>query len=155
MKYQTKSRMFLEEVCKIKEIDGEFYQEKQRAGLKPIKIWTQAKTHKYGKTVVYDYATFYNYKTHKSMIMSYHSFIYAWYKGEVPAGYDIDHIDGDTLNNELDNLQLLTHDENIKKRGKGQNQYTKNKMYKVDKCIEKAKEQIMKTSILIEQAKQS
>ena len=124
MKYTTKSRQFLEQVCKVREIDGEFYQEKPRAGLKPIYKWRQAKTHKYGKTVVYDYVCFYSYKTHKQVLMSYHSFIYAWYKGEVPAGYDIDHIDGDTLNNELDNLQLLTHAENLKKRGVGKNQFT-------------------------------
>lgn len=56
--------------------------------------------------------------------MTYHSFLYAWYKGEVPAGYDVDHIDNDTLNNDLDNLQLLSHEENIKKRGGGKNQWT-------------------------------
>lgn len=56
--------------------------------------------------------------------MGYHSFLYAWYKGEVPAGYDVDHIDDNTLNNDLSNLQLLTHAENIKKRGGGKNQYT-------------------------------
>ena len=56
--------------------------------------------------------------------MSYHSFVYAWYKGEVPAGYAVDHIDNDPLNNSLDNLQLLTPEENIKKRGGGKNQFT-------------------------------
>lgn len=124
MKYTTKSRQFLEQVCRVREIDGQFYQDKPRAGLKPVYKWTQATHHKYGKTMVYEYVLFYNYETRKSVLMSFHSFLYAWYKGEVPAGYDVDHIDNDTLNNDLDNLQLLTHKENIKKRGGGKNQYT-------------------------------
>ena len=124
MKYTTKSRQFLEQVCRVREIDGQFYQDKPRAGLKPVYKWTQATHHKYGKTMVYEYVQLYNYETRKGVLMSFHSFLYAWYKGEVPAGYDVDHIDNDTLNNDLDNLQLLTHEENIKKRGGGKNHYT-------------------------------
>lgn len=135
----TKSRVTFEQVYKVKEINGEFFQDRPRAGLKPIYIWRQAKNHKYGKTVVYDYVLLYNYETHKQAIMSYHSFVYAWYKGEVPAGYDVDHIDGDTLNNDIDNLQLLTHDENIKKRGKGQNQYTAKKLQRDIQALEQFK----------------
>ena len=124
MKRITKSRQFLEEVCRVREIDGQFFIDGARTGLKPINKWTQATHHKYGKTLVYEYVSIYNYETKKMVLMGYHSFIYAWYKGEVPAGYDVDHIDNDTLNNDIDNLQLLTHEENIKKRGGGKNQYT-------------------------------
>lgn len=36
-------------------------------------------------------------------------------KGDIPAGYVVDHIDNNSLNNNLDNLQLLTRGQNIKK----------------------------------------
>ena len=53
-----------------------------------------------------------------------HNVIYAWYKGELPLGYDVDHIDGDSLNNNIDNLELVTHEENLKRRRiKGVNQW--------------------------------
>lgn len=119
MKYQTKTKQFLAEVCGIEfdEVTNSWIQKKAyNKGYRNLRTWIQAKTHKYGKTVVYEYITFYNPVTHKSAIMSYHSFIYAYLKGEVPAGYDVDHIDGDTLNNSIDNLQLLTREENLKKR---------------------------------------
>ena len=120
----TKSRKVLEEDFRVVEIDGKFYQNKP-SGLKELKVFVIAKTHTYGKTMVYEYCVPYNYRTHKQTIMSYHSFLYAWYYGEVPAGMDVDHIDGDSLNNDLDNLQLLTRKENIAKRTGKKNQYGK------------------------------
>ena len=57
----------------------------------------------------------YNYKT-KSITL--HRAIYAWFKGEVPDGYIVDHIDNkhDThYDNRLENLQLLTPAENLAK----------------------------------------
>lgn len=120
----TKSRETLTKDYNIYYEDGKFYQCKPRAGLKEVKTFITAKKHKYGKTIVYEYVYLYNYRTHKPSLMSYHAFLYAWFKGEVPAGYDVDHIDGDTLNNDLDNLQLLTRKENLAKRKiKGPNQY--------------------------------
>lgn len=53
--------------------------------------------------------------------------IYAWYHGEVPAGYEIDHIDNDTSNNHLHNLRLLTKDENLARKRVSRNQYNCNK----------------------------
>jgi hypothetical protein len=44
-----------------------------------------------------------------------HRFIWTYFNGPVPADVEIDHIDGDKLNNKLSNLQLLTHAENIRK----------------------------------------
>lgn len=119
----TKSRKALEEDFRIVEVDGKFYQDKPRMGLQELKVFVIAKTHKYGKTMVYEYVCPYSYKTHKCTLMSYHSFLYAWYHGEVPAGMDVDHIDGDSLNNSLENLQLLTRTENLAKRSGKKNQY--------------------------------
>ena len=42
--------------------------------------------------------------------------IYAWYCQEVPEGYHVDHIDNDSENNNINNLQLLTPTENNLKR---------------------------------------
>lgn len=42
--------------------------------------------------------------------------VWETYIGEVPKGYDIDHIDNNKLNNKLDNLRCITHKENCYKR---------------------------------------
>lgn len=42
--------------------------------------------------------------------------VYAWFKGEAPTDMDVDHIDGNTFNNSISNLQLLTRKENLAKR---------------------------------------
>lgn len=119
----TKSRKSLEEAYRIIEVNGKFYQDKPRVGLQELKVFIIAKTHKYGKTMIYEYVAPYNYETHRTTLMSYHSFLYAWVKGEVPAGMDVDHIDGDPLNNDISNLQLLTRQENLAKRTGKKNQF--------------------------------
>ncbi|UQT02747.1 winged helix-turn-helix DNA-binding protein [Serratia phage vB_SmaM-Sureiya] len=37
------------------------------------------------------------------------------FKGGIPEGMTVDHLDGDKLNNELDNLEIVTHAENTKR----------------------------------------
>lgn len=44
--------------------------------------------------------------------------VYAWYIGDVSEKEDVDHIDNDPFNNDLNNLQLLSRKENLKKRFK-------------------------------------
>ena len=44
---------------------------------------------------------------------------------DIPDGYVVDHIDNDSFNNDISNLQLLTIGENAKKNNNGHNQYTK------------------------------
>jgi len=42
----------------------------------------------------------------------YHRICWLLVHGSIAGGLDIDHIDGDTLNNKLTNLRLVTHREN-------------------------------------------
>ena len=63
-------------------------------------------------------------KVFKQRLFGLHNVIYAWYKGELPLGYDVDHIDNNPFNNNIDNLELVTHEENLKRRRiKGPNQW--------------------------------
>lgn len=45
-----------------------------------------------------------------------HQIVWEAFNGEIPEGYEVDHIDNDPSNNNLSNLQLLTHEENLKKK---------------------------------------
>ena len=44
-----------------------------------------------------------------------HRFVYETFKGEIPEGMHIDHFDFDRKNNIINNLQILTPKENIRK----------------------------------------
>ena len=43
-----------------------------------------------------------------------HRDIWEYYHGTIPEGYDVHHIDGDPLNNALENLQCLPHAEHLR-----------------------------------------
>jgi hypothetical protein len=43
-----------------------------------------------------------------------HKLVYEAFIGPVPNGYCIDHIDGDKYNNNLNNLRILTYEQNSK-----------------------------------------
>lgn len=64
-----------------------------------------------------------------------HRIIYECFKGEIPKGYEINHIDHNPHNNHIDNLELVTHIENCKKahhnnhRVYSENINTKEKIY--------------------------
>lgn len=45
-----------------------------------------------------------------------HRAVWEAFNSPIPEGYDIDHIDDNPKNNSLENLQAITHSENIKKR---------------------------------------
>ena len=95
-------------------------------GVREIKQQIIVSKHKYGLEKLYIYLTLFidTINGGKQRLFGLHNVIYAWYKGELPLGYDVDHIDNNPLNNNIDNLQLLTHEENLKKRSiKGVNQW--------------------------------
>ena len=65
--------------------------------------------------------------------------VWAWCKGECPENMTIDHIDNKhstAYDNRIDNLQLLSLSDNLKKRGYSRNQYT---YHLSDEQIEKRK----------------
>lgn len=81
---------------------------------KVIKRSIAGRKHRYSEDKYYPFYSFsYN---GKAQAITESRLIYAWFYGEVPAGYDVDHIDNNPFNNDLDNLQLLSRRENLAKR---------------------------------------
>lgn len=60
---------------------------------------------------------------YKGRLQYVHRLMYQNYVGDIPEGKEIDHIDGDTSNNSVENLQLLTPRENKVKGVKGKDIY--------------------------------
>ena len=44
-----------------------------------------------------------------------HTFVWRAFNGEIPKGFEVDHVDNDRLNFNLDNLQLLSKSQNNQK----------------------------------------
>lgn len=65
----------------------------------------------------------YRYWTYAATTILVNRAVYAWHNGEVPAGYEVDHIDNNTINNHLSNLRLLTKEENLARKTISRNQY--------------------------------
>ena len=64
----------------------------------------------------------------KTVCMPISNIVWIYYNDTIPAGYEVDHIDENTLDNRIDNLQLLTPKENLRKRKfNGANQYINSK----------------------------
>lgn len=62
--------------------------------------------------------TYLNGKFFKAYLV--HRLIWETYNGEIPEGFEIDHINRNKLDNRLENLRLLTHKENLwNKESKG------------------------------------
>ena len=47
-----------------------------------------------------------------------HYIVYAWFNNEIPYGKELHHIDGNCLNNAIDNLIALTHAEHVKEHNR-------------------------------------
>lgn len=70
--------------------------------------------HKYGKDKEYPKVQFgYNGKT---MAIPLGRLLYVWFVEDVPDGYVVDHKDNNPFNNQINNLQMLTIEDNIRKR---------------------------------------
>ena len=54
----------------------------------------------------------------KGRIIPYHRIIWVLLNGDIPAGMEIDHIDGDRINNNISNLRLVTRRENLQNLAK-------------------------------------
>lgn len=63
---------------------------------------------------------------------SVHRLVYESFCGEIPEGMEVDHIDGNKLNNKVENLRCVTHKENVN------NPITKEKQIKG--CINNAQD---------------
>ena len=53
-----------------------------------------------------------------------HRVIWEMHNGPIPDGLQIDHIDGNSLNNKIENLRLATHSQNLHNRGAQSNNTT-------------------------------
>ena len=63
---------------------------------------------------VYQCVNYHN-RERKAQKILVHRLVWLAFKGEIPQGLEIDHIDQNIHNNRLDNLQLTTHRENVRK----------------------------------------
>ena len=82
---------------------------------KRIKVTGSLARHKYGGDKFYPKVTF-STGNGKSVTITLARLIYCWFIGDIPAGMVIDHKDNNPFNNRVDNLQMLTYEENLKKR---------------------------------------
>ena len=64
-----------------------------------------------------------------------HRFIWESFNGLIPDGKEINHIDGNKKNNKLQNLQLLTHQQNCKKSAKDRDYKFTAKNHENRKCV--------------------
>lgn len=107
------------------EIGYKVYQySKKISDYRELKIVLSKYNSRYGKIRVYYNCWYYCPETRLMKLIALHRLIYVWYKGDIPKGYIVDHIDNNQLNNDPDNLQLLTRGENVKKNNNGNNQFT-------------------------------
>lgn len=80
------------------------------------------KKHKYGKDMSY-YLVGWHGNDKKQHTIPLHRLLYLWSKGDIPEGYDIDHKNGISTDNRLENLEMVTHKENLRRRKIQGNQY--------------------------------
>lgn len=86
-------------------------------------IYANTRKHPYGKDMTYLIVTLWDAERNKTASYALSRLVYLYFIGDIPEGYDVDHIDGDTFNNLPENLQLLTRKENLAKREFNGNKY--------------------------------
>lgn len=75
-----------------------------------------------------------------------HRIVYAWFHGATPYGLDIAHKDDDSFNNSIDNLEAISHGENILRRSIQANQY-RNKITELEKKVKELRAKELKSQI--------
>jgi len=86
----------------------------QNKTIKEIAITKAVGKHKYRPNKVYPKVTFST--PNKKYNIPLSRLIYVWFKGDIPDGYVVDHIDNNSWNCMPSNLQILTVGENLAKR---------------------------------------
>lgn len=84
------------------------------------KVWSVLKEqsavckHKYSVDKVYKIFSFSI--TSKQVSVPVARLVLAWFEGRVPEGYDAEHKDNNPFNNSYDNLYIISHADNLRKR---------------------------------------
>lgn len=65
-------------------------------------------------------------KRYRGKLWYVHRLVWTLANGEIPAGYEIDHIDGNRSNNELSNLRLATRGQNAQNSLQHRNREARN-----------------------------
>lgn len=101
------------------------YQNLMEIGGAPLKLNKFTRRHKYGQDRAYLGYQVYDKRTGKAHPLLESALVWMYHhpKELIMAGEDIDHIDGNPLNNDISNLQKITRKENIAKRGGAKNQF--------------------------------
>lgn len=91
---------------------------------KKLNVHTIFGKHKYAKNLDYYSIGFSCKNLSKFVTLTLQRAVYAWFKGDIPDGCEIDHIDCNRLNNSLDNLRCLSVRDNRVNKKKQSNQWT-------------------------------
>ena len=67
-----------------------------------------------GKTSRNGYRTIALNKDHVEYTFCEHRCVWVWFKGDIPDGMEINHIDANRGNNHIDNLELVNHSQNMR-----------------------------------------
>ena len=120
------TKNYFETNCGVIETESGFLRWSNRSKVYiPLRFTINTKKHEYGSDKQYVFCGFYDKIEKKGFSIPYHRFLWIWKHGEIPENYDIDHIDGDSLNNDISNLRAISRSENLKGRKGKSNQHGK------------------------------
>ena len=118
------TKQFLQDagIIDIKQIDGKWHiyrfwyiNNSKIKQIKELQINRATRKHKYTKDKSYDIIMFsIRGQGHYTIPLS--RVLYAWFKGDIPDGYVIDHVNNNQFDNNLDNLEKITIEKNLAKR---------------------------------------
>ena len=107
-KYVTQNE--LQEVFEL--IDGELWRKRGKNGKQGLR----SKGGKFVKNILHKSNRYCTLKF-KGRTVSYHKVMWILVNGDIPEGFVLDHIDGNTLNNTVSNLRLVTKRQNDQNKG--------------------------------------